>query len=156
MNFLDIVSQGDEALKILYKDDNISEYTNFHIDEIKIDRGSISFRTFLPMPKNPSKKLIQQEKNIASLGVDILIDGKLEIKKFYIDKYSLDGLEFFKVKVIKLDEKRYKIYLDSNDKTSIYIETSHVSVGIGFQLVEDWFVEKINAVLPETTETLPR
>ncbi|MFT7880132.1 MAG: hypothetical protein ABXS91_07030 [Sulfurimonas sp.] len=143
MYFLENIHQGTEALKTIYKNEDIFQLKYFHLDNMRVDRNTIEFRIFLPMPNNPSEKLMKQNKNIASMGITIIVDGKLTIDKFHTDESTLRELEFFKIEIDKLDDKRYKISMDSNDQTHIYVESSSVSGGLGFGCVEDWFAQEI-------------
>jgi len=142
MNFLKLLSQYIKPLRIFYQDEDISKINKFHLDNIELGRNFLSFKLFLPIPKEEESKW-NKNKNIAVLKIMIIVDGELIIKKNCKDKNTCDELEVYSIELEKLDKKYYKINLISNDGTYIYIESSSISGIFNLELVEDWFAEKI-------------
>jgi len=141
MYFLEMFGKTTDILKSIYKDNEIFKCQYFGMDNFKFNRGSLTCRIYLPIPKNPPKKVIEKEQNIVTMGIDIFIDGQFKIDKYYAE--GKDELEIFKIDVAKLDEKRYSIVMHSNDNTYIYIETSYLTASFGFGCVENWYAKEI-------------
>jgi hypothetical protein len=147
MNFLKFASKHINLLSNIYQAEDLFKIDKFHLDNIELGRNFLSFKMYLPMPKKEEDKW-KKDKNIATLKITIIIDGKLIIKKNCTNENSHKGLEFFNIEIEELDNQYYKINLISNDGTHIYTESSSISGIFRLEMVEDWFIKEVCPTTP--------